>query len=127
MTDRIRAAIGVVYQPWSSTLPSRRGAKSFEARFRDVVETSDCFGGERYVHAIFPKAVEQGRVAALNILGPGHGLRGVRHYEQPQAFGLTIIAVGQAAGEELRVRRDDVLREVYGRTIGSSVSGLRAT
>jgi hypothetical protein len=69
MTDRIRAAIDVVYQPWSSTLPSRRGAKSFEARFRDVAETFDRLSGERYVHATFPNAVEQGRVAALNILG----------------------------------------------------------
>jgi NADPH-dependent 2,4-dienoyl-CoA reductase/sulfur reductase-like enzyme len=35
----------------------------------DVAETFDRFTGERYVHAIFPNAVNQARIAAYNLLG----------------------------------------------------------
>ena len=35
----------------------------------DVAEAQDRLTGERYVHAIFPNAVAQAEVAALNILG----------------------------------------------------------
>jgi NADPH-dependent 2,4-dienoyl-CoA reductase/sulfur reductase-like enzyme len=35
----------------------------------DVAETVDRMTGKRYVHAIFPNAVEQGRIVAYNLLG----------------------------------------------------------
>ena len=92
----------------------------------DVAETFDRFTGERYVHAIFPNAVEQGRVAAYNLLGWDSAYEGSDNMNSLKHLGLPIIAVGQMTGEELRVRRNGVLRKVYvedDRIVGFRLTG----
>ena len=42
----------------------------------DVAETRDRLTGERYVHAIFPNAVNQGRVVAEHLLGSTPSTKG---------------------------------------------------
>jgi len=92
----------------------------------DVAETFDRFTGERYVHAIFPNAVEQGRVAAYNLLGRDTVYEGSDTMNSLKHLGLPIIAVGQMTGEELRVCRNGVLRKVYvedDRIVGFRLTG----
>ena len=79
----------------------------------DVAETLDRFTGERYVHAIFPNAVNQARVAAYNLLGRGVSYEGSESMNSLKHLGLPIIAAGSMTGDELRVRSDAVLRKIY--------------
>ena len=53
----------------------------------DVAEAADWLTGERYVHAIFPNAVAQAKIAAANAARRRHHLRRGRVHEQPQAPG----------------------------------------
>jgi NAD(P)H-nitrite reductase large subunit len=79
----------------------------------DVAETRDRLTGERYVHAMFPNAVHQGRVVAEHLLGyqtvyPGsEAMNSLRH------LGVPVVAAGTARGEELRLRKDGVLRKLF--------------
>ncbi|MGB9723688.1 MAG: NAD(P)/FAD-dependent oxidoreductase [Chloroflexia bacterium] len=79
----------------------------------DVAETIDRITGERYVHAIFPNAVAQGRVVAYNLLGWDVPYEGADSMNSLKHLGLPIMAVGQMEGEERRLRRGDVLRKIY--------------
>jgi NAD(P)H-nitrite reductase large subunit len=92
----------------------------------DVAETWDRVTGERYVHAIFPNAVEQGRIAALNMLGYDMTYEGAENMNSLKHLGLPVMAVGQIEGEELGVRRDGVLRKIWlreGRIVGFRLAG----
>ena len=79
----------------------------------DVPQTIDRITGERYVHAIFPNAVAQGRVVAYNLLGWDVPYEGADSMNSLKHLGLPIMAVGQMEGEERRLRRGDVLRKIY--------------
>jgi NAD(P)H-nitrite reductase large subunit len=79
----------------------------------DVAETFDRLTGKRYVHAIFPNAMEQGRVVALNLLGHDVAYEGADSMNSLKHLGLPIMAMGQMEGQELRVRRNGMLRKVY--------------
>jgi NAD(P)H-nitrite reductase large subunit len=92
----------------------------------DVAETVDRITGERYVHAIFPNAVEQGRVVAYNLLGWDSAYEGADNMNSLKHLGLPIMAVGHMEGEELRQRRDGSLRKIYvkeGRIVGFRLTG----
>ena len=92
----------------------------------DVAETFDRLTGERYVHAIFPNAVNQARVAALNLLGRDVAYEGSDNMNSLKHLGLPIIAVGRMDGEELRVRRNGTLRKIYieqDRIVGFRLTG----
>lgn len=92
----------------------------------DVAETIDRVTGERYVHAIFPNAVDQGRVVACNLLGWDVAYEGADNMNSLKHLGLPIIAVGEMTGEELRVRWDGILRKVYlqdNRIVGFRLAG----
>jgi NAD(P)H-nitrite reductase large subunit len=92
----------------------------------DVAETFDRLTGERYVHAIFPNAVEQGRIVALNLLGHDVAYDGADNMNSLKHLGLPVMAVGQMEGQELRVRRNGALRKVYlqaGRVVGFRLVG----
>ncbi len=92
----------------------------------DVAETIDRVTGERYVHAIFPNVVAQGRVVAYNLLGWDVAYEGADNMNSLKHLGLPIIAVGEMTGEELRVRRDGLLRKVYvqdNRIVGFRLAG----
>jgi NAD(P)H-nitrite reductase large subunit len=79
----------------------------------DVAETRDRLTGQRYVHAIFSNAVEQGRVVACNLLGLDVAYDGADSMNSLKHLGLPIIAVGHMEGEELRLRKDGTLRKIW--------------
>ncbi len=93
----------------------------------DVVEAPDRATGKRFVHAIFPNAVDQARVVASNILGGDVAYVGAESMNSLKHLGLPIMAVGALEGaDELRWRRGDVLRKVFldeGRVVGFRLTG----
>jgi nitrite reductase (NADH) large subunit len=93
----------------------------------DVVEAPDRATGERFVHAIFPNAVDQARVVASNILGGDVAYAGAESMNSLKHLGLPIMAVGAMEGpDELRWRRGDTLRKVFlddGRVVGFRFAG----
>ena len=90
----------------------------------DVAETVDRLTGERYVHAIFPNATEQGRVAALNLLGHDVCYEGAESMNSLKHVGLPIIAVGAVSGDdELRWSNGSGLRKVF--LTGGCIVGFR--
>lgn len=91
----------------------------------DVAETFDRFTGERYVHAIFPNAVAQARLAAYNVLGWDLTYEGSDSMNSLKHLGLPIMAVGRMEGEELRLRRNGILRKIY--VQGDRIVGFRLT
>jgi nitrite reductase (NADH) large subunit len=93
----------------------------------DVAETEDRMTGERYVHAIFPNAVEQGRVVGRNVLGANVRYEGAESMNSLKHVGLPVIAVGSRDGaEQLRWRDRNALRKLFvrdGRLIGFQLAG----
>jgi NAD(P)H-nitrite reductase large subunit len=93
----------------------------------DVVEAPDRATGKKYVHAIFPNAVDQARVVAANMLGGDVAYAGAESMNSLKHLGLPIMAVGALEGaEELRWREGDVLRKVFlddGRVVGFRFTG----
>jgi NAD(P)H-nitrite reductase large subunit len=80
----------------------------------DAVEVPDRLTGETFVHAIFPNAVEQGRVVGLNILGFDVRYEGTERMNSLKHLGLPIMAVGLKEGDEvLQERRNGDLRTIY--------------
>lgn len=80
----------------------------------DVVEAPDRLTGEAYVHAIFPNAVEQGRIVGLNLLGFEVPYAGADRMNSLKHLGLPIIAAGLKEGDEvLRTRWDGGVRTLY--------------
>jgi len=93
----------------------------------DVAETHDRMTGGRYVHAIFPNAVEQGRVVAENILGHEVEYAGAENMNSLKHLGIPVVAVGVGKGEEeLRYRDGNSLRKVFledDRIVGFRLAG----
>jgi NAD(P)H-nitrite reductase large subunit len=80
----------------------------------DVVEVPDRLTGESYVHAIFPNAVEQGRVVGLNLAGYETLYEGGERMNSLKHLGLPIMAVGLKEGDEiLQDKRNGNLRTIY--------------
>ena len=94
----------------------------------DVAETADWLTGKRYVHAIFPNAVAQARVAATNILGGDVTYQGAEAMNSLKHLGVPVIAMGttEEPHEVLRTQDRTGLRSVYlreGRLIGAQLAG----
>ena len=93
----------------------------------DVVAAPDRMTGKPYVHAIFPNAVDQARVAAANLLDGDVTYAGAETMNSLKHLGLPIMAVGSAEGpDELRWRDGDDLRKVFlddGRVVGFRLAG----
>jgi len=93
----------------------------------DVAETRDRLSGERFVHAIFPNAVEQARVVASGLLGHPERYAGAESMNSLKHLGVEVIAGGTLRGSEVLCRRDrGALRKVYlddGRIVGYSLAG----
>jgi nitrite reductase (NADH) large subunit len=80
----------------------------------DAVETADRLTGETYVHAIFPNAVEQGRIVGLNLGGIETTYEGADRMNSLKHLGLPIMAVGLKSGNEvLQTRRKGHMRTIY--------------
>lgn len=67
----------------------------------DVAEAKDFISGAKYIHAIWPNAVEQGIVAGKNMTGQDVEYEGGIAMNSVDLFGLMSIAVGQT-----RVKKD---------------------
>lgn len=94
----------------------------------DVAETADWLTGERYVHAIFANAVDQGPVAAANLLGRDTPYDGAEAMNSLKHLGVPVVSIGRTEGadEVLRHREGDTLRAVYlrqGRVVGAQLAG----
>jgi NADPH-dependent 2,4-dienoyl-CoA reductase/sulfur reductase-like enzyme len=80
----------------------------------DVAETHDLLTGERYVHAIFPNAVAQGRVAGFNLAGLDVTYPGAERFNSLKHLGISVVAAGLKQGDEvLQERRGANLRTLY--------------
>jgi NAD(P)H-nitrite reductase large subunit len=64
----------------------------------DVAESADCLTGKRQVNAIQPNAVEQGRIAALNMAGRPARFRGSFVFNVLTTLGLASSSFGQWEG-----------------------------
>jgi len=92
----------------------------------DVAETRDRITGERYVHAMFPNAVNQGRVVAEHLLGYDTVYEGAESMNSLRHLGVPVVAAGAPRGEELRLQRSGTLRKVFiedGRITGFQLAG----
>ncbi len=93
----------------------------------DVVEVPDRLTGETYVHAIFPNAVEQGRVVGLNLAGIETRYEGGERMNSLKHLGLPIMAAGLKEGDEiLQAKRNGRLRTLYleeNRLVGFQLAG----
>jgi NAD(P)H-nitrite reductase large subunit len=93
----------------------------------DVVEVPDRLTGESSVHAVFPNAIEQGRVVGLNLAGYQTPYEGAERMNSLKHLGLPIMAVGLKEGDEiLQDKRNGNLRTIYikeNRLIGFQLAG----
>jgi nitrite reductase (NADH) large subunit len=62
----------------------------------DVAQAMDIVRGEPWINSLWPCAVEQGRIAALNMLGDKLPYRGSTRMNSVQFFGLPVISAGLA-------------------------------
>lgn len=90
----------------------------------DVIESPNRLTGERLVHAIFPNAVEQGRVAGLNMAGYPTPYEGAERMNSLKHLGLPILAVGEKHGDTvLRMQYGEKLRTIY--LLGNRLVGFQ--
>jgi NAD(P)H-nitrite reductase large subunit len=94
----------------------------------DVAEAADWLTGERYVHAIFPNAVNQAPIAAANLLGGRVRYEGAEAMNSLKHLGVPIVAMGTIEGPDQVVRwqHEGDLRSVYlrdGCIIGAQLAG----
>jgi NAD(P)H-nitrite reductase large subunit len=61
----------------------------------DCAETHDFLSGERVVHAIWPTAIDQGRVAGANMAGDSQKYPGSLSWNVTELFGLASASVGE--------------------------------
>jgi NAD(P)H-nitrite reductase large subunit len=97
----------------------------------DVAETRDRLTGERFVHAIWPNAVAQGKLVAERLLGYDVRYEGAEIMNSLKHLGLPLIAAGAVAGDrELRCSHHGALRKIildHDRIVGFRLAGdLRA-
>ena len=76
----------------------------------DCIESANLLTGEILVHAIFPNAVEQGRVAGMNLAGYPVRYEGAERMNSLKHLGLPIMAAGEKQG-------DRILREGHGKSL----------
>ena len=61
----------------------------------DCAEGADFLTGERAVHAIWPTAIDQGRVAGANMAGGSQAYPGSLSWNVTELFGITMASVGE--------------------------------
>ncbi len=61
----------------------------------DCAETHDFLSGERVVHAIWPTAIDQGRLAGANMAGDSQEYPGSLSWNVTELFGLASASVGE--------------------------------
>ncbi len=102
-----------------------------QTNFPDVYAAGDCtevpdrVTGERYVHAIYPNAVEQGQIAARNALGEQVVYEGAYNMNSLKHLGIPIMALGTVGGDETLTFYDgkEVLKKIY--LTAGKITGVR--
>ena len=91
----------------------------------DVAEAADWLTGKRFVHANFPNAVAQAKIAAQNLLGADIAYDGAEAMNSLKHLGIPVVAMGtlEEPDEILRWRSRDVHRTVYLR--GGTITGAQ--
>ena len=80
----------------------------------DCIESANLLTGEILVHAIFPNAVEQGRVVGMNLAGYPVMYEGAERMNSLKHLGLPIMAAGEKQGDRtLREEHGKSLRTIY--------------
>jgi nitrite reductase (NADH) large subunit len=80
----------------------------------DCIEAPDLLTGESFVHAIFPNAVEQGRVVGMNLAGYAVEYEGAERMNSLKHLGLPVMAAGEKMGDTILQRAGgENLRTVY--------------
>jgi NAD(P)H-nitrite reductase large subunit len=82
----------------------------------DAAETMDPLTGDRTIHAIWPAAVVQGRIAASNMAGVRAAYDGMVAMNAVEIGGMPLVSIGDIEGrivdEVLAARRKDTYRKV---------------
>ena len=93
----------------------------------DCAETKDITSGESYVMALWPPAVEQGRVAALNMMGTEATYQGTLPGNVIDVFGMPLASIGSLNGKKINTgRKGKIIRFTYnniGKVIGCQLVG----
>jgi NAD(P)H-nitrite reductase large subunit len=94
----------------------------------DCAEVKDRITGQRYVHAIYLNAVEQGRIAARNALGEQVVYEGAHNMNSLKHLGIPLVALGGLANDEELTYSDGktVLKKLFltnGRLTGARLAG----
>ena len=93
----------------------------------DVISVEDRLTDERYVHANFPNAVDQGRVVGLNLAGFDTCYEGAERMNSLKHLDLPIMAVGLKDGDEiLSAKSNGSQRRIYlqdGHVVGYQLVG----
>ena len=113
---------------WGITVDSRLRTNAPDVYAAgDCVEVPDRLTGECYVHAIFPNAVEQGRVVGMNLAGYPVEYEGAERMNSLKHLGLPIMAAGEKQGDTiLREQHNSSLRTLYLREnhlVGFQIAG----
>lgn len=91
----------------------------------DVAEAIDRYTEKKFVNANFPNAIDQGRIAAYNVLGWDMQYEGSERMNSLKHLGLPVMAVGEMEGEEMSVRHNGSLRKLFVRD--DRLVGVRLT
>ncbi|MGQ9461211.1 MAG: NAD(P)/FAD-dependent oxidoreductase [Candidatus Bathyarchaeaceae archaeon] len=92
----------------------------------DCVETRDIISGKSCVTALWPPAVEQGRVAALNILGINAVYEGTLSQNMIDVFDTSFASIGSLDGEKINISKHGALNRFTiekGKVIGAQLVG----
>jgi NAD(P)H-nitrite reductase large subunit len=65
----------------------------------DIVEADDKIRGEKRVNAIWPNAIEQGRIAGYNIIGQEKEYDGVESLNILDVYGVPVLSMGMSSFE----------------------------
>ncbi|MEA1971188.1 MAG: FAD-dependent oxidoreductase [Thermodesulfobacteriota bacterium] len=79
----------------------------------DVAKTIDLITGETKIHGLYPVAVNHGKTVALNILGFEQDYEKQFSMNSLKEFSFKIIVVGSLTGDEIKYKKNGVLRKVF--------------
>lgn len=66
----------------------------------DVAESSDYITGRKTIHAIWPCAVDQGRIAAMNMMNIPCNYDGALRMNVTHLFGVTLVSIGVISSKD---------------------------
>jgi len=79
----------------------------------DVAKTIDLVTGESRSHGLYPVAVSHGKTVAMNILGYNLDYEKQVSMNSLKELSFKIIVVGALKGDEIKYKKDGILRKVY--------------